>query len=86
MPGTANIAVKNATYLDGYRISIAFNNGKSKIVDFADFITHNNKEVVSKYKNLAYFKKFKIEDGNIVWGKNWDLIFPVWELYKGKIN
>jgi len=31
------------------------------------------------------FKKFKLEMGNIVWGKNWDMVFPVYNLYKGKI-
>jgi hypothetical protein len=30
--------------------------------------------------------RFKIEDGNIVWGKNWDLIFPAHELHAGKIK
>ncbi len=86
MSHTLNIEVKKATYLYGYKISILFNDGKNKVVDFSDFITHNNKEVLAKYKNITTFKKFKIEDGNLVWGKDWDLIFPVWELYKGKIN
>ena len=86
MPAVQNIEVQNATYLDGYRLSIAFNNGKVRVVDFSQFITHTNKEVLSKYKNLTYFKKFKVENGNVVWGRNWDLIFPVHELYQGKID
>lgn len=86
MSHTLNIEVKKATYLDGYRLSILFNDGKNKIVDFSNFIENNNKEALVKYKNVTNFKKFKIEDGNIVWGKDWDLIFPVWELYKGKIK
>lgn len=86
MSRTLNLEVKNATYLDGYRLSIAFNDGKKKIVDFSGFISQNNKQALSKYKNINYFKKFKIEEGNIVWGKNWDLIFPVSQLYNGKID
>ncbi len=86
MPRTLSIEVKKATYLDGYKISILFNDGKNKVVDFSDFISHNNKVALAKYKNLTTFKKFKIVDGNLVWGKDWDLIFPVWELYRGKIN
>ena len=86
MSQTLNIEVKNATYLDGYRLAIVFNDGKNQVVDFSGFISNNNKEALSKYKNISQFKKFRIEDGNIVWGKDWDLIFPVWELYKGKIN
>ncbi|MBC7937098.1 MAG: DUF2442 domain-containing protein [Rhizobacter sp.] len=81
-----DIAIQNAAYLDGYRISILFNNGKNKIVDFSPFVTNNNKAALSKYKILSNFKKFEIGEGNIVWGKNWDLIFPVYELYQGKIK
>ena len=29
--------------------------------------------------------RFTIDNGNIVWGKNWDLIFPVEHLYSGRI-
>ena len=85
MSNTLNLAVMNATYLDGYRLSIVFNDGKNKIVDFSKFIIHTNKQALTKYKNRSNFKKFKIEDGNLVWGRNWDLIFPVHELYRGKI-
>ncbi len=38
------------------------------------------------YLDESEFKKFKIEDGNIVWGENWDLIFPVEQLYSGAID
>ena len=27
----------------------------------------------------------QFENGNIVWGKNWDLIFPVEQLHSGKL-
>ena len=86
MNKTNAIQVKNATYLDGYRLRVAFTDGKEKVVDFSTFITTNNKETLAKYKTSLYFKKFKIEHGNIVWGKNWDLIFPVQELYRGRIS
>ena len=26
-----------------------------------------------------------IENGNIVWGKNWDLMFPIEQLYSGSL-
>ena len=86
MSNTINLEVKNATYLDGYRLSIAFSDGKNKVVDFSQFITHTNKQALAKYKDVSNFKKFKVEHGNVVWGRNWDLIFPIHELYRGKIN
>ena len=29
---------------------------------------------------------FKIENGNIVWGEDWDLIFPIEQLHQGRIE
>ena len=80
------LKVKKATYLDGFKLLIGFSDGKEKVVDFGDFINTNNKEILERYKNPSNFKKFKIEEGNLVWGKNWDLIFPINQLYRGKIS
>lgn len=43
----------------------------------------NSHPQYNKYATPALFKKFKIEGGNIVWGKNWDLMFPVEQLHTG---
>ena len=40
----------------------------------------------NKYLDERKFRQFKIEDGNIVWGKNWDLIFPIEQLHRGRIE
>ena len=39
----------------------------------------------NKYLEWKNFKKATIENGNVVWGKNWDLIFPIEQLYNGEI-
>ena len=86
MPQSISISVKEASYLEGFTILISFSDGKTKKVDFSKFIGTNHKAALVKYKDVTNFKKFKIEEGNIVWGKNWDLIFPVHQLYSGKIS
>ncbi len=80
-----NLQVKKAEYLNDYKLRISFSDGKEKVVDFSNYILNTNKAYLSKYKNPAYFKKFKIDHGNIVWGKDWDLIFPIQQLYEGNI-
>ncbi|GHT62184.1 hypothetical protein FACS189451_05930 [Bacteroidia bacterium] len=40
----------------------------------------------NKYQNPDNFKSFYIDHGNIVWGDDWDLMFPIEQLYKGKIT
>ena len=47
------------------------------------FIKKHPHPQYNSYLNEKKFKKFKIEFGNIVWGKNWDLIFPIDKLYAG---
>jgi len=80
------ISVKNATYLNDYVLRLMFNDNTSRDVDFGKFLKKRMPpSICEKYLKIENFKKFKLEDGNIVWGENWDLIFPEEQLYKGKI-
>ena len=78
--------VSAAQYATDYKVRILFNDNTWKLVDFKPFLFAFNRGYYDKYRELPIFKKFKIEDGNIVWGKNWDLIFPVEQLHRGKIK
>jgi hypothetical protein len=79
------IKVVKATYTDGYSLIISFSDKSERIVDFEGFL---NKQIgfLSKYKMISNFKSYHIENGNVVWGKDWDLIFPIEQLYKGNIT
>jgi hypothetical protein len=80
------ISVSNATYIDGYKLEVEFTDNKKSVVDFGAFFNAHSHPQYNKYRKAENFKRFKIENGNIVWGKDWDMIFPVYDLYKGKIN
>jgi hypothetical protein len=80
------IEIIKATYLDAFKICIDFTDGKTNVVDFKPFLETVQGSLLEKYKNPKTFKQFAIENGNLVWGKNWDLVFPVTQLYKGKIK
>ena len=80
------VSVIDAKYLEGYKLQIVFDDSKINIVDFTSFLSTHSHPQYNKYKDENHFKKFKIENGNIVWGKDWDLIFPVWDLYNGSIK
>lgn len=80
------LAVVEARYAGDYKLEVIFDNNKKKIVDFGDFLKTHHHPQFNKYKNQVNFKKFKIENGNIVWGKDWDMIFPVYDLYTGIIK
>jgi hypothetical protein len=57
-----------------------------KVVDFAPAIRNYAKGDYSIYTQKNRFKKFHIENGNIVWGKNWDLIFPVQDIFNAQFD
>jgi len=70
--------------MGGYKILILFSNNRMKTIDFAPAIQKYAKGGFAIYAEKARFKKFNIENGNIVWGENWDLIFPVADIFDSR--
>ncbi len=79
--------INGATYLRNNVLSITFTDGHVQEVDFSAFLDKDSTpSYLKEYKEESKFRKFKIEDGNLVWGKDWDLIFPLPQLYMGEIK
>ena len=79
------IDIKSATYQGNFFILISFSNGKSRIVDFKPFLTKSLHPSINKYLDEKLFQTFMIVDGNLNW-HDYDMIFPVSDLYQGKIR
>ncbi len=75
--------VINATYISDYKIEILFEDNKKQIIDFYSAVTKLN--TCRKFQDMKKFKKFKVECGNVVWGKNWEMSFTKESLYKNKL-
>ena len=85
MSSTTQITdVKKVKYLGDFVLRILFSDGFEQAVDFKSFLKKSSHPVIRKYLKEERFKNFKIENGNINWN-NYELIFPVDDLYKGKI-
>jgi len=80
-----NLFILSAIYIEGHSILITFSNKQQRMVDFLPLLLKLS-GVYSKYAELKHFKKFVIGNGNIYWGKNEDVIFPVHQLYSGKFS
>ena len=78
--------IVKAEYIEAYKVKLTFDDKKHRTVDFGEFILNSTYETFNQYKDLKKFKRFALENGNIVWGKDWDLIFPLEQLYEGKIK
>jgi hypothetical protein len=79
------LKVQNAKYLSDYAIRITFNNGIEKLIDFKPFLNKALHPSIKKYLNENLFSQFSIKDGNLNWN-DYDLIFPVGDLYNGTIE
>ncbi len=75
-----------ARQLANLSVKLKFNDGTVQEVDFEPFLQNHPHPQYSKYTKPSNFKKFYIENGNIVWRKNWDLMFPIEQLYNGNIS
>jgi hypothetical protein len=78
------ISIKKAKYLTDYKILLLFNDGKENILDFKNFIIKSQHPDIKKYQDLNLFKKFNLEYGELNWN-DYDLAFPLYDLYRGTI-
>jgi hypothetical protein len=78
------LTVTKANYVEGFKLHIYFNDNTDRIIDFENYL-FNYEFAYPEYRQVANFKKFKIDKGELVWGKNWDIIFPIYKLHSGKI-
>jgi hypothetical protein len=77
------LSILSAKYIAPLSVELTFSDGTVKRVDVGEFIRKHPHPQYERYLDEKKFKSFKLEMGNIVWGKNWDLIFPIEALYRG---
>ena len=77
--------LKKAEYIGQLCLRLTFNDGSERSIDFMPFFNSHSHPQYNKYSDPAKFRKFTIENGNVVWGKNWDLMFPIEQLYSGTV-
>lgn len=80
-----DLKISSAIYRGDYKILLQFNDGSEKLVDFEPFLTKTLHPSIKKYLDKPTFSNFKIVEGNLNWN-DYELIFPLWDLYKGKIE
>lgn len=81
-----HIHITKVEHIEDLKLKIFFNDGVIKIVDFRPFLVCHPHPQYNRYNDLKKFKRFKINNGNLVWGKNWDMVFPLDQLYHGRID
>jgi len=78
------LKIDSAKYLSDYAIRLTFSDGIEKIVDFKPFLSKSLHPTIKKYLDEKKFSDFSLVDGNLNWN-NYDLIFPISDLYMGRV-
>ena len=81
----APLTVVKADFLGDYRINVHFSDGTQRVVNFADAFSRLQ-GYYAQYRQPELFQTFTIASGNLVWGEDWDVIYPTWDLYEGKVG
>jgi hypothetical protein len=79
------LEIRVAQFTGDYAIKLIFTDGTEQQVDFGPFLENSQHPAIRKYLDINRFKSFKIVDGNLNWN-DYDLIFPIADLYDGKIK
>lgn len=83
--GNKQLKIDSAQYLADYAIRIRFNDGNERLVDFKPFLSKSLHPSIKKYLDESKFTNFSLTDGNLNWN-DYELIFPLSDLYSGNIN
>ena len=78
------IDIRSAKYIGDFAIRVFFSDGFNRLVDFKPFLETSLHPSIRKYLNEDMFKQFEIIDGYLNWN-DYDLIFPIDDLYEGKL-
>lgn len=84
LPEGMEIAIESAEYVERYKLNLRFSDGTKRIVDLEDFLSKSSNPMIRKYLDKEEFKGFTIEYGDLFWN-DYDLCFPVADLYEGSI-
>ncbi len=79
------LKIESAKHISGHRLLLTFSDGKEQAVDFGHFLEHSQHSEIRKYLNLRNFKTFTVENGELMWG-DFDLIFPIMDLYENRLD
>jgi hypothetical protein len=78
------IAIEKADYVEGYILRLIFSDGHEQLVDFEPFLRKSHNPHIRQYLDQKLFQEFTLAGGDLFW-HDYDLCFPIADLYKGQV-
>ena len=82
---TRVLKIKKVEYLGGHMLKLSFSDGARQEIDFKPFLKRSNHPEIRKFLSPKRFKQAALQSGELMWG-DFDLIFPVFDLYENQIG
>ena len=79
------VRIEEVRYISPYKLHIRFDNAHENVVDFGPFLKNSIHPSIRAYLDVKRFRNFTLEDGVLHWN-DFDLIFPMKDLYEGQIK
>ena len=80
------LRIVSTEYMGGLSLRLTFSDGFVRILDFTEYMLAHPHPQHDPYLNPNRFREYYIDSGNLVWGEDWDMIFPVEDLYDGNLD
>lgn len=77
--------VEQVEHAGAYKLRITFSDGHQSVVDFEPFLSKSYHPAIRRYLDQSLFLKWSIDYGDLHWN-DFDLIFPLADLYAGEIS
>lgn len=78
------ITIKKVDYLGNYVLGLSFSDDSYKEISFKEFLFKSKNPMTTKYQDESHFTSFSLDYGDLNWN-DYELCFPISDLYKGKI-
>ena len=82
---TEILNVEKVEHVADYKLRIDFNDGHQSVVDFEPFLSQSHHPAIRRYLDQSLFLKWSIDYGDLHWN-DFDLVFPLADLYAGEIS
>lgn len=65
--------IKEAKYIEDYKILLTFEDQRKKVVDFQQALDDFDGPIFQPLKDIEYFKKFKVQINTVTWPNEADV-------------
>ena len=79
------VRIEGVRHVSDYELGLRFSDRHVSTVDFEPFLKSSAHPSIRAYLDLKRFQEFTLEDGVLHWN-DFDLVFPMADLYEGRIS